>query len=178
MNTFLDQEVISRDMHPATTLTLTVLFATVVGGLYLYDLIKKSKTYDEHLSTLGQTVQEVVRVTESYSDTLDEHDERIREKKGSDRYNTILDLDYEIKDMEARLSAKKKEVEMLKIKKLRYENQKNILFANGNDVTEITAQLTELDKTLETESASRKEIENDIRTKQDEMAQLRLVQVN
>jgi hypothetical protein len=84
MNTFLDQEIISRDMHPSSTLTLTVLCATVVGGLYLYDLIKKSKTYDENLGALGQTVRDMTTLYEAHTDTLDEHDERIREKKDYD----------------------------------------------------------------------------------------------
>lgn len=89
MNTFLDQEVISRDMHPSTTLTLTFLCATVVGGLYLYDLFKKSNRSDEHLIGLEQVVQEVVEMNERHSDTLDEHDERIREKKDYDESEEI-----------------------------------------------------------------------------------------
>jgi hypothetical protein len=89
MNTLLDQEVLSRDMHPSTTLFLTVVCASCVGGMYLYDLFKKSKASDEQIAALEQTVQEVVDMNEEHSDALVEHDQRIREKKDYDESEEI-----------------------------------------------------------------------------------------
>jgi hypothetical protein len=120
------------------------------------------------------------RDIQSFKNPLyDEELQQIREKKGSDKYNSILDLEYEIKDLETSLLAKKKNIDMLKIKKTSYENQKNIMTSSGSsDVTEISTQIADIDNTLETENASRKEIETGIRTKQDEMAKLRLAQIS
>jgi hypothetical protein len=122
------------------------------------------------------------RDIQSFKNPLyDEELQRIREKKGSDKYNSILDLEYEIKNLETALLAKKKNIDMLKIKKTSYENQKNIMNSSGSagtKFTELSAQIDAINTELNTEAITKTEIDTSIRTKQDEMAKLRLAQIS
>jgi hypothetical protein len=104
----------------------------------------------------------------------DEEMQRARENKRTENYNKILELEYEIKKLEAELSAKTKDSAMLDIKKMRYENQAKLM----EDTTDIDTQITEINAEIESVKQSRKEIEDGILNKQNELKQLRLAKVS
>jgi len=90
-----DQEMISRDMSPMTSLALTILFTSFLTGFYIYDLVKRNKTTEDRLSDLEHTIHETATLQESQSDTLREHNERIREKKDYDESEEIQEGKYQ-----------------------------------------------------------------------------------
>jgi len=79
-----EQEMISRDLSPMTSLALTIFFTSFLTGFYIYDIIKKNKATEDRLTELEQVIHETATLQESQSDTLREHNERIREKKDYD----------------------------------------------------------------------------------------------
>jgi hypothetical protein len=90
-----DQETMSRDMSPSTTLALTLFISSCFAGFYIYDLIKKNKTTEDRLAELEHVVHEIATHQESQTDALHEHDSRIREKKDYDETEIIEEDKYQ-----------------------------------------------------------------------------------
>ncbi len=84
-----DQEMISRDMSPMTSLALTIFFTSFLTGFYIYDLVKKNKSTEDRLVELEHVLHETAILQESQSDTLREHNERIRDKKDYDESEEV-----------------------------------------------------------------------------------------
>jgi hypothetical protein len=90
-----DQETMSRDMPPTTTLALTLFLSSFFAGFYIYDLLKRSKTTEGRIAELEHVVHETTMIQESQSDLLHDHEERIREKKDYDECEEIEEDTYQ-----------------------------------------------------------------------------------
>jgi hypothetical protein len=98
MTTFIDpyeQDIISRDMPPSASLVFTLFIGSCLGGLYIYDMYKKQKEYENKLNDLESRFLEVAAIQEEHSETLRENDQRIREKKDYDESEEIEDNKYQ-----------------------------------------------------------------------------------
>jgi hypothetical protein len=90
-----DQETMPHDLSPTTTLAMTLFFSSFLAGFYIYDIIKRNKSTEDRLTELEHVVHETATLQESQSDTLREHDERIREKKDYDEGEEIQENKYQ-----------------------------------------------------------------------------------
>ena len=90
-----DQETMPHDMSPTTTLALTIFFSSFVAGFYIYDLMKRTKSTGDKVEDLDHILHETAALQESQSDTLREHDQRIREKKDYDESEEVEDGKYQ-----------------------------------------------------------------------------------
>jgi hypothetical protein len=90
-----DQETMSRDMSPTTTLALSFFITSFLTGFYIYDIIKRNKSTEDRLMELEHVVHETASLQDSQSDTLREYDERIREKKDYDETEEIEEGKYQ-----------------------------------------------------------------------------------
>ena len=92
----IEQETtMPQDMSPTTTLALTLFFSSFLAGFYIYDIIKRNKSTEDRLTELEHVVHETASLQESQSDTLREHNERIREKKDYDETEEIEEGKYQ-----------------------------------------------------------------------------------
>lgn len=92
MTTFIEPSELSlldKDMPPSSSLFLSVVFGACIGGMYLYDLYKKSKEIESSVKELEHEVCEVETLQQTHSDILQEHEQRIREKKNYDESEEI-----------------------------------------------------------------------------------------
>ncbi len=91
----IEQQTMPHDTSPITTLALSLFFSSFLAGFYIYDIIKRNKSTDDRLSELEHVVNETATLQESQSDTLQEHDNRIREKKDYDESEEIEEGKYQ-----------------------------------------------------------------------------------
>ena len=91
----IEQQTMPHDTSPITTLALSLFFSSLLAGFYIYDIIKRNKSTDDRLSELEHVVNETATLQESQSDTLQEHDNRIREKKDYDESEEIEEGKYQ-----------------------------------------------------------------------------------
>lgn len=98
MTTFIDpfeQEIISRDMPPSASFVLTLFIGTCVGGLYIYDMYKKQKEYEKKIDELESKYTAIARLQDEQEETLEELDQRLREKKDFDSDEEIQEKKYQ-----------------------------------------------------------------------------------
>ena len=74
--------MVSKDMSSYSILVSTIFLGACIGGIYIYDLIKKS-------NNLEKIVYETAAIEEGQIAILEEHDQRIREKKDYDETDEI-----------------------------------------------------------------------------------------
>ena len=91
----IEPETMAHDMSPTTTLAFTLFISSFLAGFYIYDIIKRNKSTEDRLTELEHVVHETASFQESQSDTLREHDERIREKKDYDETEEIEEGKYQ-----------------------------------------------------------------------------------
>jgi hypothetical protein len=90
-----DQETMSRDLPPTTTLAMTLFLSSCLAGFYIYDIMKRNKSTEARVAELEHVVHETATLQESQSDILQEHDNRIREKKDYDESEEIQEGKYQ-----------------------------------------------------------------------------------
>lgn len=83
------QEILTQDMAPTTTLVFSLFFSSAVVGFYLYDLFKQSKATNSRLEELEHVVHETTTVQEAHADIIHEQDLRIREKQDYDEMDEL-----------------------------------------------------------------------------------------
>lgn len=84
----IDQDIVSKDMSPYSVLFSTMMLCASIGGVYIYNLIKKS---DE----LEKIVSETAAIQAAHVSVFEEHDQRIREKKDYDESDEIEEDAYQ-----------------------------------------------------------------------------------
>jgi hypothetical protein len=90
-----EQETMSRDLPPTTTLAMTLFLSSCLAGFYIYDIMKRNKSTEARVAELEHVVHETATLQESQSDILQEHDNRIREKKDYDEGEEIEEDKYQ-----------------------------------------------------------------------------------
>ncbi len=90
-----EQETMSRDLPPTTTLAMTLFLSSCLAGFYIYDIMKRNKSTEARVAELEHVVHETATLQESQSDILQEHDNRIREKKDYDESEEIEEGKYQ-----------------------------------------------------------------------------------
>jgi hypothetical protein len=91
----LSQEVVSRDLPPSVTASMTVFLGAVLGGFYFFDWLQRWKKTEEKIQEIEQTVHETTTMVEAQADTLQEHDQRIREKQDYDETDELEETKYQ-----------------------------------------------------------------------------------
>ena len=89
VDTFIEKDMVSRDVSSITALTFSYFLTSFAAGWYIYYLYKKTKDHSEHLNELEKEVHETSAFVEAHADILTDYDQRIREKKDYDEEDEI-----------------------------------------------------------------------------------------
>lgn len=97
MNYIVDtqQEVMTKDLPVSTTFSLTIFFGAALCGVYFFDLFKRIKQTESDVKELNDKYSEIQQREEFQDDTIQEHEQRIREKKDFDEFEEIEDHKYQ-----------------------------------------------------------------------------------
>lgn len=75
---------ITKEMPPSVAFSLTLFIGAVLGGVYLIEEIRRWKSLETRVTELEETCHETTVLQDSQAETLQEYDQRIREKKDYD----------------------------------------------------------------------------------------------
>jgi hypothetical protein len=94
----IEQEMIPRDIPVSASISLTLFFGAALCGLYVFDLWKRVKQTESDLKEIRDTCTDVKEHQTIQDDTLEEYDQRIREKKDFDESDEIEEMKYQAWD--------------------------------------------------------------------------------
>lgn len=83
------------EMSTSATLALAFLFSVTLTGLYFFDMNSKFQKLEKKVNDVEYTGQETLALQETHTDTLQEHHERIREKKDYDETEELEEGKYQ-----------------------------------------------------------------------------------
>jgi hypothetical protein len=141
----------------------------------------KDVTKRQFLKKETDVAKQHVEVSELHSfknPLYDEETQHIRDKRAAEKYNDILNVEYEIKNLELALASTKKNVELLETQKMRYENQKKLIEDSNGDADEIDGQINEIENKIQKERGDKRDTDKKIEEKQEILKELRIAQVS
>lgn len=83
------------EMSTSASLALAFLFSATLTGIYFYDMNSKFRKLEKKVNDIEYVSQETSAIQEAHTDTLQEHNERIREKKDYDETEEVEDGKYQ-----------------------------------------------------------------------------------
>jgi hypothetical protein len=86
---------IDSEMTASTSLAWAFLLSATISGLYFYDFYGKYRELEKKVNALEYTVTDTEALQETQTNTLVEHNERIREKKDYDETEEIQEGKYQ-----------------------------------------------------------------------------------
>lgn len=130
----LSQEVVSRDMPPSVTASLTIFLGAVLGGFYFFDWLQRWKKTEEKIQEIEQRLHETTSMVEAQADTIHEHEQRIREKQDYDETDETEEGKYQAWRGEYHQEYRKVEIHLWreKLTKIK-ENQGWVAWAGQKD---------------------------------------------
>ena len=127
------QEAIDRDMSPTATLSFTVFLGAAMGGFYLLDLFQRWKKTDERVAGLEEKLNEVASLQDGQAETLQEHDQRIREKQDYDESEEIEEKKYQAWRGECQQEYGKVEINLWREKETKVKENQAWVVWNGEE---------------------------------------------
>lgn len=82
-------------MPVSGTLSFTIFLGAALSGFFFYDMLQRWKKSDERLWQLEQKIHDTSSLQETQADTLQEHEQRIREKEDYDESDEIEENKYQ-----------------------------------------------------------------------------------
>ncbi len=82
-------EMLGSAMSTSATLGITIFLGSVLGGFYFLDVLRRWKSVDSQIDELEHLLHDVTSIQEAHADTIQEYDQRIREKKDYDASEEI-----------------------------------------------------------------------------------------
>lgn len=82
-------------MPSSVALSLTLFVGAVLGGIYFIDEVRRWKAVGARVAELEESMYDALALQETHTDTLQEHDQRIREKKDYDSTEDVEEDKYQ-----------------------------------------------------------------------------------
>lgn len=98
MSTFIEPLELTmgdREMSSNTSIAFTMFLGACFAGFYAYDMYKKYKETESSVKELEQEIGEVESIQQTHSDILQEHEQRLREKKNFDESEEVQEGKYQ-----------------------------------------------------------------------------------
>jgi len=136
----LSKEMLEREMTPSASLSFALFFGVALSGFYFYDLLQRWHKTDEHVSQFDTKVQKLCMIQDAQTDVIEEHEQRIREKKDYDESDEVQHDKYQAWKGEYFDEPRKVEISLSRKKETTLKENQEWIVWEGESNASVTAR--------------------------------------
>lgn len=127
-------------MTTSASLSFALFFGVALSGFYFYDLLQRWHKTDEHVSQFDTKVQKLSMIQDAQTDVIEEHEQRIREKKDYDESDEVQHEKYQAWKGEYFDEPRKVEISLSRKKETTVKENQEWIVWEGESNASVTAR--------------------------------------
>jgi hypothetical protein len=136
----LSKEMLEKEMTPTASLSFALFLGVALSGFYFYDLLKRWNNIDEYLLQFDKKLEKICTIQDAQTDVIEEHEQRIREKKDYDESDEVQYDKYQAWKGEYFDEPRKVEISLSRKKETTLKENQDWIVWEGESNASVTAR--------------------------------------